>query len=124
VKDGIHTAEYDLRIGVEVLNQLEGYLQNPNQTDDIVTNITIHNLQSYNPIKQYTYFLHDMLSANNGLHALPAAILWGNDGTTLNLVHDFLTVMSSGLCRAGHVISVDQLTPRTREELLHGLQRR
>ena len=74
------------------------------------------------PVDIYCHHLRDMISTA-ATAGQPSAVLWGDKATTENDVSDFLSVVSTGLVPAAHVVGVDRLTPRIREQLLRLLQR-
>ena len=69
----------------------------------------------------YIHLLKGMLSDNAGLPCLPAAVLWGHESLSSDSIQDFLLAISSGVCPSAHVLLVDKILPRMREELLRGL---
>ena len=91
-----------------------------NQTEACITRL---DLFGNNGVDIYSSHLADMISSTDGLPALPGMVLFCKNSTKEVEVRDLLQLASQQICRTVHVVGVDQLVPRVREELLREIQR-
>lgn len=109
----------DLDVAVELLNSVENTRSEDYQVVGSVDRLELLDSTAAN---MYCHHLNDMISSTNGLPGVPSSVLWGNQKLEADSVDDFIAAATSGLVPAVHVMDVDRMLPRTREQLLRGLQ--